>query len=293
VGSSSTWSSAGFTSGPLALGETQRSGWIYYAWSLSWGIGWVPLVLGVTGAMLLMAKERWIAALLLPAPVIYLVIIASQSRYFGRWLLPTFPMLVLLAAFAVVSLADLCARRWRRSRVIVIVIGTVALCGQSAVHAIHDDVVLSRASTNSIARDWILRRVRPGSRIVVEPFAPGGWLERPGRQYITGFPGLHPRYLVPPVFEFGLDPKLIDSYIHAGYCWVVAASTQAGRALVDPMRVPRSVDYYRALARRGTLMFRVSPFGPAAHVGVGTGPVAFQFDWSESVTTKESDPART
>jgi hypothetical protein len=269
---------AGFTSGSLSLGETQRSGSVYYAWSLSWGIGWVPLVLGAIGAMLLMAKERWIAALLVPAPVIYLVIIASQGRYFGRWLLPTFPMLVLLAAFAVLSLADLCARRWPRSRVMVIALGTVALCGQSAVHVIHDDVVLSRASTNSIARDWIIRRVPPGSRIVVEPFAPGDWLKRPGRQYVTGIPGL--RYLLPPVFEFGLDPKLIDSYIHAGYCWVVAASTQAGRALVDPMRVPRSVAYYRALARRGTLTFRVSPFSPAAHLGVGTGPVAFQFDWS-------------
>src|SRR6185295_15228413 len=33
------------------LGLTQRSGQLYYLWTFTWGLGWVPLVAGVLGAL--------------------------------------------------------------------------------------------------------------------------------------------------------------------------------------------------------------------------------------------------
>ena len=59
-----------------------------------------------------------------------------------------------------------------------------------------------------------------------------------------------------------------------GYCWVVVGSTQYGRALQAPDEVPRAIRYYRALARRGQVVHRVSPYE------AGEGPVPFNFDWS-------------
>ena len=75
-------------------------------------------------------------------------------------------------------------------------------------------------------------------------------------------------------YERTLRPALIDSYVRGGFCWVVIGSTQYGRALADSGEVPRAIRYYRALARRGDVVFRSSPYE------AGAGPVDFNFDWS-------------
>jgi hypothetical protein len=52
---------------------------------------------------------------------------------------------------------------------------------------------------------------------------------------------------------------MLDRYARGGYCFVVTGSTQMGRALREPGEVPRAVAYYRALDRRSTVLYRVSP----------------------------------
>ncbi len=67
--------------------------------------------------------------LLVPAPLLFLVFMGLQGRYFGRWLLPIFPIVCLLAAFFVLGSqarsrgrsrdppgGERCARRRSRSR---------------------------------------------------------------------------------------------------------------------------------------------------------------------------------
>ena len=49
------------------------------------------------------ARLGW---LLVPAPVLFLAFMGLQGRYFGRWLLPIFPILCLLAAFFVLFAAE-------------------------------------------------------------------------------------------------------------------------------------------------------------------------------------------
>jgi hypothetical protein len=75
-------------------------------------------------------------------------------------------------------------------------------------------------------------------------------------------------------YEHTLSPALIGYYERTGYCWVITGSTQSDRAFADPAAVPLATAYYRALARSGEVVFRASPY---AH---GSGPVAFNFDWS-------------
>jgi hypothetical protein len=75
-------------------------------------------------------------------------------------------------------------------------------------------------------------------------------------------------------YERTLYPGLIDRYVAGGYCWVVSASTQRGRAEAQPRLVPDAIRYYRALERRSTLAFQASPFRP------GAKPVGFNFDWT-------------
>ena len=54
----------------------------------------------------------------------------------------------------------------------------------------------------------------------------------------------------------------------------MSGSTESGRAYADPHAAPLAIAYYRALARAGQVVYRVSPYAR------GQGPVAFDFDWS-------------
>ena len=55
------------------------------------------------------------------------------------------------------------------------------LCAQGLVFAIHNDVVLARADTRQLARDWMVENVPAGTKVVVEPVVPDAWASDTGR----------------------------------------------------------------------------------------------------------------
>ncbi len=273
------------------LGLTQHDGYTYYLWTFSWGLGWVPLVAAVAGVVALLAWDRRAAIVLVPAPVAFVIFMGAQSRHFGRWLLPTFPIVCLLAAAGVVLVIDrFGARLAPAARRALYAAAIVALCLQSAIHSVHSNVVLSRQDTRGEARAWLVDNIAPGTKIVVEPIVPGQWLDDIGRASpLTTFgdrwqrfssgalvaPGAPP----PPAvaaenYERTLSPALLAGYERTGYCWVISGSTQSGRAEVEPRAAPQAVAYYRALARQATVAARFTPYRR------GASAVRFNFDWS-------------
>jgi hypothetical protein len=173
-----------------------------------------------------------------------------------------------------------------------------ALLAQGLIYSVHSGLVLSRADTRTLTREWMLANIPPGSNVVVEPVSPDGWAREP-----PGTPGacrgatanyrwckwpslysfITPAGAVEPAgrHEVGIEdyvrtlaPALIGYYESRDYCWVVTGSTEAGRALADPKAVPLALAYYRALAEQGEVRLRVSPYSASA------GPVGFSFDWS-------------
>jgi hypothetical protein len=54
------------------------------------------------------------ALLVLPAPIAFILFMGVQQRFFGRWLIPIFPLVALLAAYASVELV----RFLQRSRLL-------------------------------------------------------------------------------------------------------------------------------------------------------------------------------
>jgi hypothetical protein len=264
------------------LGAPQGGGFAYYLWSLTWGLGWVPALAALGGALTVWRKDRRLGWILVPAPLLFLVFMGLQTRYFGRWLLPIFPILCLLAALFALQLAGILARRLPRLRVAAVVLLAAALLVQGLVYSVHSGLVLSRADTRNLTRDWMVAHVPAGRAIVVEPVAPNGW----GLRW-SKYPSLLSRIspagkLEPGVthrigiedYERTLAPALIGYYEAHGYCWVVSGSTESGRAFADPSAVPLAIAYYRALARYGEVVYRASPYPR------GQSPVAFNFDWS-------------
>ena len=64
---------------------------------------------GVVGLGLLAADDRRALLVLGPAPILYVLYMGTQARFFGRWLLPVFPIACLLGAYAIVRLTQLAA----------------------------------------------------------------------------------------------------------------------------------------------------------------------------------------
>jgi 4-amino-4-deoxy-L-arabinose transferase-like glycosyltransferase len=279
------------------LGLTQDNGYLYYLWSFGWGLGWVPLFFAVGGAIRLWFDERRLFWVLIPPVVLFVLFMGSQERYFGRWLMPVFPFVCILAAYAAFELADWAQRFKPVLKPTFVVLAVLAVCGQGFVYSLHSGLVMSREDTRNLARAWMVANVPATSKIVVEPVVPDLWaqdigdpspLTTNGNRWLkyptskstidpeTGRP--YPDGLAQPVniedFEKVLTPELVSTYEQQGYCWVVVGSTQRGRAEVEPEAVPRALDYYRELERRSKVAHSVSPYSK------GKGPVKFNFDWT-------------
>lgn len=267
------------------LGLTQENGVLYYLWTLTWGLGWIPALAALGGAVRLALRDRALALVLLPAPVVFVLFMGMQERYFGRWLLPVLPIVVLLAAYGGMALARALAARAPRLAGPVVALIAVALLAQGLVHSLHVDRVLARADTRNSARAWLLERVPAGSKVVIEPFVPARWLAgtdwrrwNVARGDVDDFgrvlPNGRTRFVKVDKYERTLRPALIDRYLARGYCVVVTASHQFGRAFAEPDEVPHAIAYYAALQRRGDVVARFSPYRE------GADPPPFNFDWS-------------
>jgi hypothetical protein len=203
------------------LGAPHESGLVYYLWSLTWGLGWVPAVAALGGAFTVWWREPRLGWALVPAPLLYLAFMGAQGRYFGRWLLPIFPILCLLAALFALQLARALARFTQRvieqrtplaerappaerlpstpptspasqrprggrvSLVVCTVLAVLALCAQGVLYSVHSGLVLSRADTRSLTRAWMVAHIPPGTPVVVEPVVPDEWVQDVGHPTLT------------------------------------------------------------------------------------------------------------
>jgi hypothetical protein len=247
------------------LGQDDTIGWWYYVETLTWGFGWLPLLAALAGGVLVLVRD-WRRGLLLVAfPIVLWLFLGHQGRHFGRWLMPVYPALCVLAGYAVVAAAD--ALRTRRTALLVGLFAA-ALCAQGLYQAIHIDTVLGRDDTRTQARDWMEARIPDGAGVVVEPFVPGNWLELDATREFRRFPVQRPFQ----AYEKRLRPAMVARYQRQGYCWVVVGSHQKDRGLAAGLGNARA--YYRALDRASAQTTVFSPYRS------GADPVGFSYDAS-------------
>ena len=284
-------------SDPEKLGTTAASGTAFYLWTLTWGLGWAPSLAAAGGSVLLVVRRRLALALvLLPAPIAFIVFMGDQQRYFARWLMPIFPIIALLGAYAVVELLRWLIRARRMPVLLAVAVATIVMLAQSLTSVVHNDLVLSRADTRNLTRQWMVDHVPAGAKVVVEPVVSDDWGQDIGRSlpwtptgarwqlwntYVTDvdthgnhLPAGEHRYVAIDEYERTLRPELLNEYADSGYCWVVIGSLQAGRSFAQPKIAPAAIAYYAQLANHARLMYHVSPFG------AGSRAVPFSFDWS-------------
>ena len=281
----------------------QESGGIsYYLESLTWGLGWAGLAAALAGAVLLLRRDLVRALILASLPVALFAYLAVQSRYFGRWLLPAYPALALLAAYAIARAVELVPQR-APLRALAAAALTLAVLAQPLLADVRSARALGREDTLNQARDFMEERFAPGLRVSIEPAVPGryfrsnpegrpppwlsrcerrdGWTEpgwsyeaENGRRVCAQFkPGLFVRPdggVRASAYGAVLGPGVVDDLRLYGYCHVMTVNVVRERA----ERNLRARAYYQRLERESTLLREFSPYG------AGADPVPFDFDLS-------------
>jgi MFS family permease len=254
------------------IGLEDVSGWGYYLWTLTWGYGWIPLGLSALGAVFAVRRDWRTALLLISFVVVFWLFMGVQTRFYGRWLLPVYPFLALLAGYGVVRLSQL-ARGRRRTAVGIAIVGAALVQPVSSI--VHVNSVLGRTDTREAARDWLIANLPRGERAVIESIAsPRFSRVREHRKARLRWP----QFRRPPGRSedaaLTLRPRLLDAYANQGFCVVVVGSIQKGRAYKDPSLAPAAIAYYERLESEARLVARFSP------TKRGEPLPEFNFDWS-------------
>jgi hypothetical protein len=282
----------------------QRSGGLaYYLDSLTWGLGYAAAAAAVLGAALELRRDLLRGLILLAMPLALIAYLSLQARYFGRWLLPAYPILAMLCAVGVARAAELLPARPARAWWVAAL--TALVVAQPLAADVRTARVLGRPDTRVQARDWLAQRFPPELRVSIEPAVPGRfyrsnpdgrlpeWLGRceprddwatrgwsysgPGgrRECVEFKPGQFSRPdggVRASAYHLALAPQVIEDYRFYGYCVVVTVDTVRERALRTGSAGARG--YYDKLDREARLLREFSPYD------AGAKPVQFHFDLS-------------
>ncbi|MBN1529864.1 MAG: glycosyltransferase family 39 protein [Thermoleophilaceae bacterium] len=280
----------------------EDGGIAYYLDSLTWGLGWALAVAALAGAVLELRRDLVRGLILIAIPIALFAYLSFQARYFGRWLLPAYPALAMLAAVALVRAVQAVPAR-RRGLALA---GLTALALAQPVAAdVRSALVLGREDTRIQARDWLEENYPPELRVAIEPAVPGryyrsnpsgrlpawmgrcperdGWTEpgftytaEDGRRVCVRFkPGQFARPdggVRASAYHLVLRPGVIDDLRRYGYCLVMTLDVVRQRALETGDPDVRA--YYDRLDRDARVVREFSPYDP------GAGPVPFSFDLS-------------
>jgi hypothetical protein len=270
--------------GSVKLGQEQQGGFRFYLDSFTWGLGWAAFIFAIVGAFFEVKRDRLRGLLLLSYPVLLFLYMGIQTRYFGRWLLPMYPVLVMLGAVGVVRVAELIpGRRW----VLQTAVAAALLAGiliQPLIHDISSSKVLGREDTRQQARDYVTSHFPRSLRIVIEPAVPNNYYRIANsptrtRQFVRGFirdirraANVDAPDGVTTTYASTLDPGAIDQYRSKGFCLVMTMSLIRGRS--ENAQVPKALAYYKRLENESKLLATWTPFGK------GQKPVPLHFDFS-------------
>ena len=261
------------------LGQEGDSGVAYYLDSVRWGLGWLAGAAALAGVAVVGRRDPLRALLLVLLPVALFAYLSLQSRYFGRWLLPAYPALALLAGAALGAFARWLPLRSAAARAVALGVALAVVLAQPVAADVRTARLLGRDDTRAMAREFLTEHYRPRLRIVIEPAVPARYyrLLRPRRrlppsrkQFVRGF--------ARDVRETRLDyaatlrPEAIDRYRRNGYCLVMTMSVIRDRA--ENSALPEARAYYERLERESRVVYRADPYDP------GMGPVPFHFDLS-------------
>lgn len=244
-------------------------GFLFYLKTLLWGLGWALSAACLLGIAAGFWRRRSVDIILLSLPVFLFLFLGRQKMFFGRFMLPLIPSLLLVAS----GWIEETAARYQASKTLpraALVIIALALTLQPLINSIQFNVLLSRADTRTIAKSWIEANIPNGAGVALD------WqfqcpelstAERPvadsSRTYRT--------WTADFVVGKGLSDHPLEWYRQQGYQYLVACSFIYRLPLADPAANNQRNAFYTALDQQMALIEEIRP------ARAGTEP-PFQFD---------------
>jgi len=150
--------------------------WGHATYTYRYGAGFAASWAALGGLALTLWRINPARAVFLPFPVMYYGYYGAQRINFRGNLIPVYPFLAVVAAYAVVELIEWLGRSpLARKRFVVPALAALVL---SLVivpplrTAIRFDIEATRPDTGTFAREWIDRTFPPGTKFAVERFTP-------------------------------------------------------------------------------------------------------------------------
>lgn len=264
---------ADYTGNIEKLGTDDTNGWFYYAWTMWWGFGALPLILAVAGAVIALVKDWRRSLPLILFGLIVFLFMGKELRFYARWMMPIYPVLAVMAGYACIEIGRWIAGKvkgddaaaGKPAAIAAIAIAAIALIGP-LVHVVHNDKALTKADTRALAKDW-LQTNAPGEKIAIDLVGPPAY-----------YAGMKirplPRGKEVELYAQKLSPALITQFEREGYCYVVSASIQRGRVEKFPEKAPNAAAYFEALENDAE---KVASFSPMKQ---GVKVPRFNFDIS-------------
>jgi Dolichyl-phosphate-mannose-protein mannosyltransferase len=212
----------------------------YLGTAIPASLTWLLVALALTGILLALWRRSPAQLLLLVFCATFLVGICASKLHWQRWVIEILPVLVLFACSAIDTVVQrLTARPAGVSAASsTSILKPVALAGIVGVLIIHPAMELvavnrrdARPSTSGAALDWIVKHVRPRSRLLVDPS--------------TLITRNHTRLDVDARFSPSTDT--LAGYRDAGYDYLVINGLKFGYYGADPRRYPHETALYRDL----------------------------------------------
>ena len=268
------------TAGDFGKIGQNTTGLPYYLGTLTWGIGWAGALAALAGAVLELRRDLVRGLILVAFPIALIAYLSLQARFFSRWLLPAYPVLVLLAGAAIAQAADAIAGlrprlQWAGAAALGALV--VIAVAQGALADWRSMLVLGHEDTRREARTWLVDHYPSSLRVVIEPAVPARYYRQLGRHGATGqkaFVRGFAKHQAETRIQYPslLRPAYVDAYRQTGYCLVMTMSIIKGRSEVA--KLPKALAYYDRLARESRVVYHVSPYKR------GAKPVRFDFDFS-------------
>jgi hypothetical protein len=250
-----------FLSGQQGFGNWQidpTGGFLFYIKTLIWGLGSGFLLLNIVGMLGALIRHDPVDLVILSIPVLMFLYLGSQQMYFGRFMLPLIPPMIILAASFLEKfvISIFTTSTSRRLGLIVLVILFIA---QPLSSTIRFDMLMSRVDTRTLAKQWVEQNISEGAGIAMDwPFfcAPLSTKEIPkadaNRTYQVW------------VSEFGFGEGLFDHplewYLANGYDSLIACSYIYQIQLVDEDDNKLRQKFYQSLDERLTLVKEIQPY---------------------------------
>jgi len=200
-------------------------GWSIYLKHLVHSMAWPAFLAALAGGVVavrdgVLGPSRAGAWMLLAFAATYFTVMARSYQIYGRYMLPLYPVLCILAAIAIGALVRRVQRvpGMRDRRRWVAAAAVIAVLAVPVVRAVDFNVTLGRPSTVDLAVQWLYQHAPQGSKVAIE----AGALHLPP-QFATL--GVH-----------RLTQRNREDYLAEGVRYLLAASPEFQNSLLDPNR---------------------------------------------------------